>query len=231
MKRVLAGLMSAFAIATFATATVEAQTQCPAEVAKAKEMLNTRTAKADTVQAPRSLAGARDVQAPRGQDVQAPRGQDIQAPRGQDVQAPRGQDVQAPRSLAGSKTTGSKAFNLVKEAEAACAKGDMATAKAKAEAALATMKSLRLSSRSGLQEGDLLEPFVFRYNLTVRSLLGALLVVLVPTLAAGQAASSPQEALLRAKPAVGLVIAEVGGDVAVSCAAAPGTSVAPIPFR
>jgi len=65
----------------------------------------------------------------------------------------------------------------------------------------------------------------------VRSLLGALLVVLVPTLAAGQAASSPQEALLRAKPAVGLVIAEVGGDVAVSCAAAPETSVTPTPFR
>ena len=148
MKRVLAGLMSAFAIATFATATVEAQTQCPAEVAKAKEMLNTRTAKADTVQAPRSLAGARDVQAPRGQDVQAPRGndiqaprgQDVQAPRGQDVQAPRGQDVQAPRSLAGAKAGSSKAFGLVKEAEAACAKGDMATAKAKAEAAIAAMK-------------------------------------------------------------------------------------------
>ena len=181
MKRVLAGLMSAFAIATFATATVEAQTACPPEVAKAKEQLNKRTAKADDIQAPRSLAGARveaprgqdiqaprgqdvqaprggqnkieaprgqdvqaprgqDVQAPRGQDVQAPRGQDVQAPRGQDVQAPRGQDVQAPRSLAGSKTTGSKAFSLVKEAEAACAKGDMATAKAKAEAALAEMK-------------------------------------------------------------------------------------------
>src|SRR5215813_7068089 len=97
MKRVLAGVMSAFAIATFATATVEAQTQCPAEVAKAKELLNARTAKADTVQAPRSLAGARTFEAPRGQDVQAPRGQDVQAPRGQDVQAPRGQDVQAPR--------------------------------------------------------------------------------------------------------------------------------------
>ena len=138
MKRMLAGLLSAFAIATFATATVEAQTQCPPEVAKAKEKLN-KMAKADTVQAPRSLAGAR-IEAPRGHDVQAPRGQDVQAPRGQDVQAPRGQDVQAPRSLAGSKTTGSKAFSLVKEAEAACAKGDMATAKAKAEAALAEMK-------------------------------------------------------------------------------------------
>ena len=165
MKRVFAVLMSAFAIATFATATVEAQTQCPPEVAKAKEQLNMRSAKsADTAQAPRSLAGARQVeaprgqdvqaprgqdvqaprgqavQAPRGQDVQAPRGQDVQAPRGQDVQAPRGQDVQAPRSLAGSKAASSKAFNLVKEAEAACAKGDMTTAKAKAQAALAEMK-------------------------------------------------------------------------------------------
>src|SRR5205085_2863718 len=111
MKRALAGLMSAFAIAVFATATVEAQTpSCPPEVAKAKEQLNMRTAKADTVQAPRSLAASRPSEAPRGQDVQAPRslagarqqneaprGQDVQAPRGQDVQAPRGQDVQAPR--------------------------------------------------------------------------------------------------------------------------------------
>src|SRR3989449_567081 len=205
MKRVLAGLMSAFAIATFATATVEAQTaSCPPEVAKAKEQLSMRTAKADTVQAPRSLAGARQIESPRGQDIQSPRGQDIQSPRGQDIQSPRGQDiqtprgqdiqsprgqdiqsprgqdiqsprgqrvesprgqdiqsprgqdvqsprgqdiqsprgqdVQSPRSLAGSKAGASKAFNLVKEAEAACAKGDMTTAKAKAEAALAEMK-------------------------------------------------------------------------------------------
>src|SRR2546422_1075485 len=201
MKRVLAGLRSAFAIATFATATVEAQTaSCPPEVAKAKEQLSMRTAKADTVQAPRSLAGARQIESPRGQDIQSPRGQDIQSPRGQDIQSPRslagarqiesprgqdiqsargqdiqsprgqrveyprgqdiqnprgqdiqsprgqdiqsprGQDVQSPRSLAGSKAGASKAFNLVKEAEAACAKGDMTTAKAKAEAALAEMK-------------------------------------------------------------------------------------------
>ena len=142
MKRVLAGLMTAFALAAFTTVTVDAQTaSCPPEVAKAKEQLNMRAAKSsDAVQAPRSLAGAREIQAPRGQDVQAPRGQDVQAPRGQDVQAPRGQDVQAPRSLAGSKAGSSKAFNLVKEAEAACAKGDMATAKAKAQAALAEMK-------------------------------------------------------------------------------------------
>src|SRR5438132_1046416 len=154
MKRVLAGLMSSFAIAVFATATVEAQTpSCPPEVAKAKEQLSMRTAKADTVQAPRSLAASRPSEAPRGQDVQAPRslagarqqveaprGQDVQAPRGQDVQAPRGQDVQAPRSVAGSKAGSSKAISLVKEAEAACAKGDMTTAKAKAEAALAELK-------------------------------------------------------------------------------------------
>src|SRR5436190_1535687 len=201
MKRVLAGLMSAFAIATFATATVEAQTaSCPPEVAKAKEQLSMRTAKADTVQAPRSLAGARQIESPRGQDIQSPRGQDIQSPRGQDIQSPRGQDIQSPRSLAGarqiesprgqdiqsprgqdiqsprgqdiqsprgqdiqsprgqdiqsprgqdvqsprapagSKAGSSKAFNLVKEAEAACAKGDMTTAKAKAEAAMAEMK-------------------------------------------------------------------------------------------
>src|SRR5881296_2478659 len=111
MKRLFAVLMSSFAIATFATATVEAQTQCPPEVAKAKEQLNMRSAKsAEGTQAPRSLAGARSNEAARGQDVQAPRGQDVQAPRslagarvqteaprGQDVQAPRGQDVQAPR--------------------------------------------------------------------------------------------------------------------------------------
>src|SRR5690349_2772490 len=105
MKRVFAGLMTAFAFAAFTTATVDAQTaSCPAEVAKAKEQLNMRAAKSsDAIQAPRSLAGAREIQAPRGQDVQAPRGQDVQAPRGQDVQAPRGQDVQAPRSLAGAR--------------------------------------------------------------------------------------------------------------------------------
>src|SRR5438093_7377622 len=96
MKRLFAVLMSSFAIATFATATVEAQTQCPPEVAKAKEQLNTRSAKADAVSAPRSLAGA------RASANEAPRGQDVQAPRGQDVQAPRGQDVQAPRSQAGA---------------------------------------------------------------------------------------------------------------------------------
>src|SRR5438046_7894953 len=130
MKRLFAAIMSMAVFGALAPA-VDAQSSCP-EVDQAKAMLS-RVAKGQDVQAPRSLAGAR-------QDQQAPRSQDVQAPRGQDVQAPRGQDVQAPRSLAGARATSSKAFNLVKEAEAACAKGDMATAKAKAEAALAVMK-------------------------------------------------------------------------------------------
>ena len=36
--------------------------------------------------------------------------------------------------------TGSKAWSLVQEAETACKKGDMSTAKAKAEAAMAEIK-------------------------------------------------------------------------------------------
>ena len=104
---------------------------------------NPQAARGQDVQAPRG----QDVQAPRGQDVQAPRGQDVQAPRGQDVQAPRGQDVQAPRSqaqtpraTASSQPTSGKAWTLVKEAEAACKSGDMQTAKAKADAAIAEIK-------------------------------------------------------------------------------------------
>src|SRR5437867_3701559 len=93
----------------------DAQSACPPEVTKAKEMLAQKSvAKGQDIQAPRTLAGARqEVQAPRGQEVQAPRGQEVQAPRGhaaqapggpdaaappgQEVQAPRGPEVQAPR--------------------------------------------------------------------------------------------------------------------------------------
>ncbi|HXH84925.1 MAG TPA: hypothetical protein VNN07_18605 [Candidatus Tectomicrobia bacterium] len=99
MKRLFAAVMSVAVLATYATIG-EAQS-CPPEVATAKQMLAKRagTAKAqqEPIQAPRSLAGARGYEAPRGQDSQAPRGQDSQAPRGQDSQAPRGQDSQAPR--------------------------------------------------------------------------------------------------------------------------------------
>jgi hypothetical protein len=159
MKRLFATLMSVAVMATF-TPVGEAQTSCPAEVSKAKELLAMKgsVAKGQDVQAPRSLAGARgqdtqaprgqdtqaprgqDTQAPRGQDTQAPRGQDTQAPRGQDTQAPRGQDTQAPRAAAAAKPGSSKATALIKEAEAACKAGDMTTAKAKAEAAIAELK-------------------------------------------------------------------------------------------
>jgi hypothetical protein len=64
----------------------------------------------------------------------------IQAPRGQEIQAPRGQELQAPRADGRPKAGSKNAYKLVKEAEDACAKGDMATAKAKAQAALAEMK-------------------------------------------------------------------------------------------
>src|SRR5712671_1469784 len=119
MKKVLASVLSVVTMVSLSATAGMAQTSCPPEVASAKAML-TQTAKSQDVQAPRSLAGARqDVQAPRSQDiqsprsqdvqaprslagarqdVQAPRSQDIQSPRGQDVQAPRGQDIQSPRS-------------------------------------------------------------------------------------------------------------------------------------
>src|SRR2546426_1140080 len=109
MKRFFAAIMSVAVFAALAPV-AGAQSQCPAEVGQAQTMLQ-KVSKVQDVQAPRSLAGARqqDVQAPRTtQDVQAPRSlagarqQDVQAPRSstQDVQAPRSstQDVQAPRS-------------------------------------------------------------------------------------------------------------------------------------
>src|SRR2546427_456304 len=108
-KRFFAAIMSVAVFAALAPV-AGAQSQCPAEVGQAQTMLQ-KVSKVQDVQAPRSLAGARqqDVQAPRTtQDVQAPRSlagarhQDGQAPRSstQDVQAPRSstQDVQAPRS-------------------------------------------------------------------------------------------------------------------------------------
>src|SRR5438067_2409685 len=158
MKRLFATLMSVAVVAAF-TPISEAQTSCPAEVTKAKQLLAQKgsVARGQDTQAPRSLAGARqldqaargqdtqaprgqDTQAPRGQDTQAPRVQDTQAPRGQDTQAPRGQDKEAPRVAGGNAPSSSKAVALIKEAEAACKSGDMSTAKAKAEAAIAELK-------------------------------------------------------------------------------------------
>lgn len=65
----------------------------------------------------------------------------------------------------------------------------------------------------------------------MRSLVGTLLLLLVASPAVAQPASTIQEALLRAKPAVALVISEVGGDVAVRCGAGTETTVTPTPFR
>ena len=161
MRKILATLLTVVVAAAFVPTLSDAASSCPPEVAQAKELLTKQT------QASRTLAGARDVQAPRMQDVQAPKMQDVQAPRVsakdvqaprmqdvqapkmqdvqapkiQDVQAPRMQDVQAPRTLAGAtQIDASKAAKLVKEAEAACKAGDMKTAKSKAAAAIARLK-------------------------------------------------------------------------------------------
>jgi hypothetical protein len=117
------------------------------------------------IQAPRSQAGARtqdvnaprtqdvnaprtqdvnaprtqDVNAPRTQDVNAPRTQDVNAPRTQDVNAPRTQDVNAPRTQDVDAPRLKKAEGLVSQALAACKKGDMTGASAKAKQALTTL--------------------------------------------------------------------------------------------
>ena len=131
-----------------------ARTQIDVQSPRGKEDVQSPRGKQD-VQAPRgkedvqSPRGKQDVQSPRGkEDVQSPRGkEDVQSPRGkQDVQAPRGkQDVQAPRSDHGAGQAvqaprGSDAAKLIHEAEAACKAGNMAEAKAKAEAALRILK-------------------------------------------------------------------------------------------
>ena|SRR5256885_1881360 len=135
MRKLLATLLTVAVAAAFVPTLSDAASSCPPEVAQAKELLTKQTA------ASRTLAGAREVQAPRMQDVQAPKMQDVQAPKMQDVQAPRMQDVQAPRTLAGAtQIDASKAAKLVKEAEAACKAGDMKTAKSKAAAAIARLK-------------------------------------------------------------------------------------------
>ena len=101
------------------------------------------------VNAPRT----QEVNAPRTQEVNAPRGQGVNAPRTQEVNAPRTRDVNAQRTQDKQATTGGKvkeqdidaprvkkAETLVSEAQAACKKGDMAGASAKAKQALATLK-------------------------------------------------------------------------------------------
>jgi len=151
MKKVLASVLSVVTMVSLSATAGMAQTSCPPEVASAKAML-TQTAKSQDVQAPRSLAGARqDVQAPRSQDIQSPRGQDVQAPRGQDVQSPRSQDVQSPRSQdiqsprsqdiqSPRSAEFKKASTLVSEAEVACKAGKSSVAADKAKAAMELLK-------------------------------------------------------------------------------------------
>src|SRR5256886_14121546 len=59
---------------------------------------------------------------------------------------------------------------------------------------------------------------------------GALLLLLLPVTSTA-AEISVQEALLRAKPAVSLVVAEVGSEVIVTCGGGGDKLIRPAPFR
>lgn len=141
MKKMCAVVLASTLLGLPSLPAALAAEKCPPEVAQAKALLSRAAAAKKTpargqeTQAPRQLAGAKpqDVQAPRGQEVQAPKGQEVQAPRGQEVQAPRGkQEIQAPRL--------NDARKLVREAEAACKKGDMALSASKANEAIELLK-------------------------------------------------------------------------------------------
>jgi hypothetical protein len=158
MKELIVALMMLAAIAA-APDTVTAQMPCPQEVETAKQMLKSYLT-AEPVKPPRSAAAARqgataqrseeiqapreqqDIQAPRSRPAQAPRGQDeIQAPREQqDIQAPRSKDVQAPRAVNGKEDVAPRSRALIRDAEAACKRGDMAAASEKANAAIEILK-------------------------------------------------------------------------------------------
>jgi hypothetical protein len=151
MKPLLAVSLGLALLTFTALVPARAADPCPPEVAQAKDAVtkaqaslkkSSKSAKSQEVQPPRSQAGARsqDVQAPRSQDVQAPRSQDVQAPRSQDVQAPRSQDVQAPRSQDVQAPRVNKAGALIRQAEVACKKGDMALSARKATEALGLLK-------------------------------------------------------------------------------------------
>jgi len=123
MKRLLAATLGlAVATLTFPAGSRAAE-PCPAEVAQAKAAL--KGAQASLKKNTQVVAKSQEIQAPRSQ-------QDIQAPRSQEIQAPRSQqDIQAPRVT--------KAGALVRQAEAACKKGDATLAARKAREALALL--------------------------------------------------------------------------------------------
>jgi hypothetical protein len=168
MKKICAVVLASALLGLPSAPIALAADKCPPEVAEAKTLLGRAaagkrtTARGQETQAPRQLAGGKqqDVQAPRGQDVQAPKQQETQAPRGkqQDVQAPRGQDVQAPKQQETQAPRDKQqdvqaprgqdvqaprlgdARKLVREAEAACKKGDMALSAGKAKEAIELLK-------------------------------------------------------------------------------------------
>jgi hypothetical protein len=105
--------------------------------------------KSQEIQAPRSqeIQAPRDksqeIQAPRSQqEIQAPRSQEIQAPRdkSQEIQAPRRKQVQAPRAAKG-KDVVARSRALIRDADAACKRGDTATATQKATAAIELLEA------------------------------------------------------------------------------------------
>jgi hypothetical protein len=160
MKQLVAATLGFGLIVLGIPAVARSADQCPPELAQAKAALKTaqapvkapKVAKGQEIQAPRSpkaSARAQDIQAPRSQDVQSPRAQDIQSPRAQDIQSPRGQDIQAPRGQEIQSPRSQQeipaprvkqAGTLVKESEAACKKGDLATSSRKAKEALGLLQ-------------------------------------------------------------------------------------------
>ncbi len=115
MKKALVAALSIALINLTVRAAGGASDPCPTDLTEAKSVLK-------SAQAPLKKSG----QMAKGQ-------QDIQAPRSQqDLPVPHGQDIEAPRV--------NKAAALVRQAEAACKKGDMAQSSAKAKEALGLLK-------------------------------------------------------------------------------------------
>lgn len=120
MKKAIVAILSIALINLTVPAVAGAAEACPAEVADAKAAL--KSAQAALKKTTQVAKGQQDIQAPRSQA----------GAKSQDIQAPRSQDIQAPRV--------NKAAALVRQAEAACKKGDMAQSSAKAKEALGLLK-------------------------------------------------------------------------------------------
>ena len=132
MRKMLAVLIGVLVAGGLSPSAVVAQKECPPEVAQAEAALKDAR---EIVKSKATASGPQDIQAPRAQA--GSRTQDVNAPRKQDVDAPRSgkvreQDIDAPRVT--------KAEALVSHAQAACEKGDVAGAAAKAKQALAVLK-------------------------------------------------------------------------------------------